>query len=217
MRFEKRVGKRKTTWYCIFDLPPDPTTGRRRQKKVSAPTKKQAEQKAREVLHAADRGRYTADGRILVRDYLPKWLDIFGSGAWEPTTYRRAAGIVNNHLIPEIGDVQLDRLNAGVFSQLYSRKLDSGLSSRTVRYIHAIARQAFGHAVTWGYILHNPAAEATPPKLAQRNMTVWNESDVQRFLDAAVDSRYYYAFALAILTGLRRGELLGLRWSDIDL
>lgn len=217
MRFDKRVGKRTISWYCIFDLPPDPATGKRRQKRVSAPTKKKAEQKARDILHAADRGHYTADGRMLVRDYLPKWLENFGQGAWEKTTYWRAAGIVDNHLIPEIGDLQLERVTTGVLTDLYRRKLDSGLSTRTVRYIHSIARQAFGHAVTWRHILYNSAAEASPPKLVQKDMKVWNEADIERFLDAAHTSRYYPAFVLALLTGLRRGKLLSLRWSDVDL
>ena len=225
MHVYKQQGKRRTVWYARVELPADPVTGMRRRKRVSAPTRKEVERQAREILHAAERGGYVDGGRLPLRDFLEKWLEDYGRGAWEPTVWTTNAGLVRNHVVPTLGQVKLEKLTAADINALYRQKLKEGrldgkpggLSNRTVRYIHSLVKQALSHAVKWGLILHNVADAVDPPKRNRPEMRTWDAQQVAHFLDAARDCHYYPVYVIALLSGMRRGEILGLRWQDVDL
>lgn len=222
---QKRVGKNGVTWTVVVDLPRDPVTGKRRQKRISAKTKKEAERLAAQAIHAIDNGNFADSGKQTVADYLEHWLDTYARGACKPTTYDRYASLIRTHIIPAIGHLKLDKLTPMHLTQLYRQKLDGGrldgkpggLSARTVRYIHATLHEALHHAMRWGLVVRNVADVVDPPALARKDMQTWDVTQSDAFLSAAEGSRYYPVFALAILTGLRRGELLALRWQDVDL
>lgn len=225
MYFQKVELKSGVRWKVTIDLPADPVTGKRRQKRITAATKKEAERLARETLHAIEHGGYTDRGDMLLAMYLEQWLEDFGRQAWELTTFDRNAQLVRRHIIPSIGHIKLDKLTAADVQRLYRSKLEGGrldgkpggLSPRTVKYIHTMLHQALSHAMKYGLIVRNVADAVDTPKQRKRDMRVWDESQIATFLEAASESRYFVAYALAIYTGLRKGELLGLRWSDIDL
>jgi integrase len=91
------------------------------------------------------------------------------------------------------------------------------LSTRSVIYAHRILSNALGDAVRWGLIMRNPATLVSPPRLVTPEMKVWSAEDARRFLDAVSDDRLYAMWMLFVMTGMRRGEVLGLRWQDVDL
>ena len=95
--------------------------------------------------------------------------------------------------------------------------LDSGLSARTVLHSHRVLSQALKDAVKWGLVLHNPTAAVTPPRPERKEAVAWDSTIIRQFMGAAEGSRYRDAFRLAALTGRRRSELAGLKWTDIDL
>jgi integrase len=129
-------------------------------------------------------------------------------------------------VLPQLGSVQLRRIDAGMLNTLYASLLaegrknyaGGGLSPRSVRYIHTIVHRALKDAVKWGRLVRNPAEAADPPKAAGRPESItWTADQLRSFLEATRGSRYWAAYLLLATTGLRRGEALGLRWSDLDL
>ncbi len=133
-----------------------------------------------------------------------------------------------NHVIPVLGGLQLRQIDGAVLNRFYATLLESGrkrgqqspgLKARTVRYIHTIVHAALDDAVRWRRLVANPADQATPPSASAAKspeMRVWTGAEVRRFLQLCEGDRYYFPFALLVLTGCRRGEVLGLRWADID-
>ncbi|GAI96442.1 unnamed protein product, partial [marine sediment metagenome] len=112
--------------------------------------------------------------------------------------------------------IQLTQLRPEHLQKHYSSWLNGGLSARTVRYHHALIHIALQTAVKWGSVSRNVADAVEPPKFKRSQMQTWNEHEVNQFLEAAKDSQYYALFYTALFTGMRRSELLALRWQDID-
>ena len=106
----KRVGKKGVTWVAVVDLPRDPVTGKRRQKWISAKTKKEAERLAAQTIHAVDSGTFTDTGKRTVADYLEQWLEAYAPGACKPTTYDRYTSLIRTHINPALGHLKLDKL-----------------------------------------------------------------------------------------------------------
>jgi integrase len=120
-------------------------------------------------------------------------------------------------VIPAIGHLPLARLGPAALQGYYAKKLETGVTSTTVHAHHRLLRTALGHAVRWGLIARNPAALTNPPRPQHRDVTVWDAEQVRLLLGEAKRSSCYYALYLtAMLTGMRQGELLGLRWQDVD-
>lgn len=94
---------------------------------------------------------------------------------------------------------------------------ERGLSATSVVSVHHVLKEALGHAVKWSTITRNVAEATSPPRIQRKTMDMWDIPDIQRFLDAAADDRFYPVYHLAILTGLRRSEIFGLKWDAVDL
>ena len=127
-------------------------------------------------------------------------------------------------MIPSLGQISLAQLKPEHLQRVYSEKLskgrcngEGGLSNRTVRYIHVTLHKALQHALKLGLISRNVAQAVDPPRLQHHEMRAMSESDIHIFLEFAKSTPYYDLFYTALFTGMRRSELLALRWSDIDL
>jgi integrase len=180
-------------------------------------TKKAAQQARTELLGALDRHSYVAPDKTSVAEYLHgQWLPATKTrvrpGTW--VEYRRKA---DTHLIPALGQVPLQQLTTAMLNAHYQQLLTSGAGARTVQYVHATIRKALNDAVRWGLLARNPAQHATPPKPRRAELRTWTAGELRRFLDSVRDHRLYAAWRLAALTGMRRGEVLGLRWADLEL
>ncbi|MFC1933652.1 tyrosine-type recombinase/integrase [Chloroflexota bacterium] len=199
--------------------------GKWRQKWLStgARTKKEAQASLTAVLHKINTGVYVPPSKLTLSQFLEHWLqDCRGNIA--PNTAQTYAWFIDRHIKPAIGQIALTTLKPEHLQRLYSEKLSSGrrdgtggLGSRSVRYIHSTLHKALKSAVKLGMIARNPADLVDIPKVTRHEMQVMNETDLHIFLEYAKSTRYYPLFYVALFTGMRRSELLALRWCDIDL
>jgi integrase len=165
-----------------------------------------------------DSGLIFDAGKVTVGDYLDRWLADTVKGTVRTSTYERNEEIVRLHIKPSLGQVGLKKLTPAHVRGLYSEKLDSGLAPATVRRIHSTLHKALSQAVSDGIVPRN-AAYVKAPRPAPEEIRPLSEDEARAFLDAArqTGERFEALYVLAITTGLRRGELLGLRWDDADL
>jgi integrase len=218
-----RVGKRGKTWFYVVDVGSD--NGRRKQEWHGGfPTRKAAQDELNELLKRLGQGTYVAPSKQTLGEFLLEWLDAV-RGEIKPTTFGGYERNINNHIIPALGNVKLQELTTAALRSFYStvgRRRGAGeLSARTKLHIHAVLRNALGDAVKWGKITRNPAGRelCEAPKVRSKPMlkAPWSPEEMRQFLRHVEVDRLYAAWLLLATTGVRRGELLGLRWQDLDL
>ncbi|MBI1759338.1 MAG: site-specific integrase [Actinobacteria bacterium] len=222
------IYRRGESWTYRFDLDPDPLTGQRRQAtKGGFGTRKEAESAMREAMSAAERGRHTRPSRRTVADFLDEWLKAL-NGRVRPTTWTSYRDYRDAYVNPAIGHTALQDLSPVRINLLYTRLLangrvrkaagiPAGLAPKTVRNVHVMLRRALRDAVKWGYLARNPAEDAEPPTGHGRKRKVWTTEQLRAFVEHARGDRFFALWLLVATTGLRRGELAGLREEDFDL
>jgi integrase len=150
-------------------------------------------------------------------DFLQKWLDTYVATNTSLRTQQGYRHYVKRHIGATIGNIKLQGLTAPQIQGLYAKMLEQGLSNRTVLHCHRVLKQALGFAVQWGDLAKNPADGATPPRPQDPELKTWDADTFHSFLTAGQDSQFRDLYHLAALTGMRRSELCGLKWGDIDL
>lgn len=210
------ITKRGDSWTAIVDLPADPATGKRRQKRVTARTKRDVELQVAELIHKAESGGFTDAGKVTIREYFDRWLES-AAPTLRPSTSRRYRDVARLHIVCVIGNLKLAKLSAADVQRLYAGWLAAGQSPTSVHHVHAILHRALDQAVRWGLLLRNVTEAVDPPRRATTEMKTWDTPQVARVLAAAATDDLDALWRLALLTGMRRGEMLGLRWSDVDL
>ncbi len=168
-------------------------------------------------LSALKQGIYIKDNKITLSQFIDRFMEDIGAHTLRPKTIDTYWFLINKHIKPEIGDLRLTQIRPDHLQSLYSKKLDEGLSKRTVQFIHAIIRRILNQAVKWDLIIRNPTDAVTPPVPAKKAPVTLSEDQVRIFLEAVKDHRWYPIYVLAVATGMREGEILGLRWQDVDL
>jgi integrase len=157
-------------------------------------------------------------GNLTVGEYLDSWLSDSVRGTVRSSTFERHEGIIRLHIKPSLGRVWLKKLTPAHVRGLHREKLDAGLAPATVGKIHSTLHKALSQAVSDGIVPRN-AADVKAPRPTPEEMRPLSETEVRAFLDLARESgdRFEALYVLAITTGLRRGELLGLRWDDVSM
>lgn len=220
------VRKRGTSWAVVVDVGRHPQAGRRRQKWYSGfRTRKGAEQALAESLGRLGRGEYVAPSCVTVGAFFDQWLASMEARV-RPSTYESYTRNLRVHVRPTLGEVALQGLGPVHLNELYSRLLcdgrangKGGLAPRTVRYIHVILHRALRDDVRWGLLVRSPADLADPPSASSARppeMKIWTVQQLQTFLAHTAERRLHAAFLLAATTGMRRGEVAGLKWADLD-
>jgi len=223
MRGHIRPGKSKNSWEIIYDAPREQGQ-ERKQKSVTFKGKhSDAEKKLREILRQIDQGAYVDNEKITVKHFLSKWLKEYCKPTLTQTTYDSYAIVAGKHLTPALGKHILNKLKPLHLQSYYTKALESGrldgkggLSAKTVHSHHRIIHKALETAVKWQLIGRNIADAVDPPRLEQYEANVYGEEEVGKLLKAAEGTRLYVPILLTIGTGLRRGEVLGLRWKDVN-
>jgi integrase len=188
--------------------------GKRRTQR--AKTRADAEAALRRLRALRDTGGLPRKADITTAEFLTFWLTQ-RKPFLRYNTWRRYSEYVNGHAIPAIGAIPLVRLGAIHLDGLYAACLTKGLSQRTVLHLHRVLHKALADAEAWDRVDRNVAAKAQPPCVRDNPPEVLDASQVARLLDAAREHPFGLLFILAVTTGIRQGELLGLRWSDLDL
>ena len=176
-----------------------------------------AQKRLRQILTELDRGMFTRPGKVTVVAYLNAWLQDYCKPSLSPRTLQLYSYICRVHLIPSIGKITLTELKPQHLQNLYSEKLSSGLSARTVQLCHVAIHKALKNAVRINSLSRNVADAVQKPKIQRPEMHPMTETDLSRFLDAARQGNYYALFYTYLFTGMRRSELLAIRWCDLDL
>jgi integrase len=189
--------------------------GKRRY--VSAKRKGDAERALRQAMTDADRGFVFDGGTLTLDDYLTRWLKDSVENTVRRSTFAQYESVVNRHLIPALGRLKLKSITPAHARSLYREKLDCGLSPRTVQYIHVTLHKALKQAVMDGLIPRNIADAVKAPQVHKKEVNPLIPAEVTALLSAASGDRLEALYVTAIHTGLRRSELLGLKWTDIDL
>jgi integrase len=209
------VKKDGTRWYVVVDLPRGPD-GRRRQKWHGGyMTRKDAEAAQATIVSNIARGEYVEPSRRTLAEYLDTWLKTTRP-TLRPSTFAAYEALLTKHVSPRIGHVPLQKVTASDLDALYA-DLAGVLAPSSVRKVHAILRKALADAVRKGTLQRNVADAADPPRASKAPRKVWSADQAQRFLAEARDDPLYCVYRLALTTGMRRGEIAGLRWEDVDL
>ena len=215
----------KNSYSITISTGRDPITGKYKQVyETVTGTKKDAERRLSELLNQFDNGTFMKPSKTTLGEYLEKWLRGYVYPNLSPRTAEGYESIVRCHLIPALGSIPLLQLKPEHLQQYYSEKLSGGrydgkggLTQTTVSHHHTCLHRALKMAVQWGLIRHNPVDAVTAPRPQRSDIHTMNEDDLYAFLEVAKKTPYHVLFYTALFTGMRRSELLALRWCDVDL
>ncbi len=198
-------------WECAFTLP----SGKR--KSVYGKSRPDVRAKMEDALGKAKKGIDLKGERQRLGDFLSIWMAETQAPKLRPSTTKSYESYIRLRIVPALGDTTLGDLTAQDVQRFLNGCTKAGLSPRTVQYIRAILRAALNQALRWGYVERNVAALASPPRQKPKQIETLAADDAYRLMEFTRDDRLGTLFATALYTGMRQGELLGLRWPDVDL
>ncbi len=209
-------------WAIILDAR-DPVTGKRKRKWHSFVGPKRAAQvECARLIAALDRGAYIEPSKTKLATYLAQWLEHTKAGV-APRTHERYAELVVKYISPVLGDVLMTKLQAHTIATAYGRiessrtRGEGELSAKTVLHCHRVLSAALRQAVRWRLLPFNPAADVKPPKVERRPGATYSLTQTADLLEALRDSWMRVPALLAVMCGMRRGEIAALRWGSVDL
>lgn len=218
----KAKNKRGYNWKCTDDAPRHPVTGKRRQITRRAETKQEAEEKVKKAIEEIKRNDSCQMGsssrNITVKELFDQWFELIMKRKLKETTYREYTNAVNYRIIPIFGDRKVTELNSILLQKYINDLIDEGLSLRYIEYISTIFHGALEAARKWKVITVNPLNDVEKPRPRRKENVTWTRKEMDLFLKVTKlkDLRLYTVVSVAVKTGARRGEVLALKWSDID-
>lgn len=198
-------------WQAQLTLP----NGKKKTK--TAKTQGEVKKWLLEQRKAVEDNTYTDTKDITLETFLKRYMDDVASHTLAPKSISSYQYIIDSHILPDLGKIKLTQLRPDHLQKLYSDKLTSGLSRRTVLYIHQVLHKAIGQAMKWGLVARNVTDLAEHPTNKRKAPETLSVAQVKHLLDFLKGDRLYPLYLLAVSTGMREGELLGLHWEDVDL
>lgn len=190
--------------------------GRPKRKYVTGKTRAEVNRKILTLLNEHQRGMPISTQSTTVAAFLDQWLEQSVKPQKRLSTYETYETVVRVHLKPAIGRHKLDKLTAQQIEAMFAAQQSAGVSGRTRAKIRAVLRAALNQAMRWDLVPRNVASLTDPPKLEPFSGKPLSPSEVTKFLDATSGERFEALFVVAVWLGMRQGELLGLRWQDVD-
>jgi integrase len=188
-----------------------------KRKSFYGKTKKEAREALKSALKKLDDGVDLGAPRQTVGVFLEQWLADVVRPQCAPKTYYQYRDLMRGHVIPELGTLPLDKLTAQQVAALLRKKTEAGLSPTTVGHIRSVLRNALNRAVKWSLIARNPVVLTDPPRCEKHHVVPLAPDEARAALAAARGHRLEALFTVGLFLGLRQGEILGLRWIDVDL
>jgi len=210
------VARAEAIWLVRVFLGRDARGRRRYHNKTVHGTKKDAQRYLTKAQRDNDLGQFVEPSDRPLGTFLQEWLAGAAAARVTAKTAADYASLLRLHVTPVLGDRKLSQLGSADIQKLYTGMLEQKLSARTIRYTHAVLNSALKQAVKWGLLSRNPAEAVDLPRKDQREMKVLSPEQAGAFLTAAKDDRWHALWHLLLVTGMRPGEALALRWSDLD-
>jgi integrase len=217
MSIMKNIGVKRITYTVRVDLPPDPATGQRRQRQETVNTFKEAKALEAAWLTKIDQGTAIDGTKMTVTELFALWLEILrGTNPKERTVveYERT---IKTHILPTLGTTAVQKVTPATIDAFNTALREKGCSDSMVHRCHKRLRQAFDYALKRRIIAVNPMLAIDPPTVRSRPAVVLTGPQIARFLTLAANDAYSPLWLVLVQTGMRRGEVLALRWQDVDL
>ena len=222
------IVKRKNKWAVIYSC--DDENGVKRQKWESFATNAEAKKRKAQIEFQQATGAFIVPSAKTVSELLSEYVSTYGINTWAASTYESKRGLIDNYVLPIIGDVRLDDVNPRMMNSYYQKLLTVKAKSskfvhpqnefvtvRTVKEIHKVLRNAFNQAVKWELMSRNPVLNCTLPKCEEKPRDIWTPEQLVYALEKCEDETLSLALNLAFSCSLRMGEMLGLTWDCVDI
>jgi integrase len=209
------VKKEGSTWYYVFYLDKDSDGKRKQKKKRGFRTKKEAQKALTEAINAINKGVYVEPSKLLYKEYLVQWFNTKKNsiGSQSVAVYENC---IRKRIVPSLGNIALSKLSTIHIQSFIDSLYEERLSNPTIKKYLEIIRNSLNYALDFNLVINNVALKVKIPKSHKKEMKVWNIEEANCFLNKAKYDIYYIVFQLALSTGMRQGEILGLRWKDVD-
>jgi integrase len=210
------VKKDGNNWYYVLDLGKDDKGIRKQKKKRGFKTKKEAEKALIETINAINKGSYIEPSKMTYQEYTEQWF-----GTKKHSICSQSVKVYENclrkRIIPKLGQYRLSRVTTILIQSFIDSLKEEGLSDSTIKKYLEIIRNSLEYAIDFNLLSTNPAIKVKLPKSNKKEMKVWSQEEANGFLKKAKDDPCFIVFQLALSTGMRQGEILGLRWKDINI
>lgn len=213
----KKKCKCGAKWSFTMDAGVDPATGKRKQKTVSGfDSKPEAEKACAALVTDIERGQF-AENKDTLKQFILDFLENQVKQTVTESTYVMQSGYAKNHIIPFFGHMKLTQITPMHVQKFYAKKIEEGLTGGYISSLGIFLGKALKMAHQWGMVTKNVVSSVKKPVYRQVTMTVWSLEQMQHFINETQDSRFHVAYLLALTTGMRQGEILGLQWHNVDL
>lgn len=211
------IKKRGKTYSVRYDAGINPETGKRIQKfKGGFQNRKDAERFLTEKLFELNRDNFSLPKKEFFKPFLLDWFETKYKKNVSIRTWEGREYMLHKHLIPKFAHYKLQEITTYELDAFYAYKVESGLSPKTVKDLHNLMNLCLSQAVKWGYLKYNPARDSSPPRLVEKEIQTWDYDTTKLFLQVARKEGKDAFYTVAVFTGMRRGELLGLKWADVN-
>lgn len=211
----KRITSKGVSYQLVLEKGID-ARGKRQREYFTYPTKKEAEKAKSEKLDQLNKGTYIQPTKITIKNLLDEWVEVYVKPQLAPSTLRGYLVNINNHIIPYIGNILLQQLTPINVQEMYTKLEKKKLSPRSIKYVHTTLREALQYAFKMQMIPRNVCDFVSTPKQIKYKAQVYDQEEVKQLLTLCQNTNMEVPITLAVGIGLRRGEVLGLKWSDVD-